>query len=56
MQKLAKIINEFGCAILDGALATELETSGIQLHKTLWSAYCLVDNPQAIQSVHYNVL
>ena len=55
MQKLTKIINEFGCAILDGALATELERSGIKLHKTLWSAYCLIDNPQAIETVHYNV-
>lgn len=53
--KLNKIIKEFGFVILDGALATELESSGIKLHKTLWSAYSLIDNPQAIQSVHYNV-
>ncbi|XP_058635008.1 homocysteine S-methyltransferase YbgG isoform X2 [Onychostoma macrolepis] len=43
--------------ILDGGLATELETSGFQLQgDPLWSARILHTNPQAIKDVHYRYL
>jgi homocysteine S-methyltransferase len=38
--------------VLDGALATELERRGADLHDPLWSAKTLVENPEAIQAVH----
>jgi homocysteine S-methyltransferase len=38
--------------ILDGALATELETKGCDLNCKLWSAQVLVDNPDLIYQTH----
>ncbi len=39
-------------AIVDGALATELERAGADLHDPLWSALVLLDEPQRIRAVH----
>ena len=39
-------------AILDGALATELEAHGHDLGDRLWSARLLADDPGAITAVH----
>jgi homocysteine S-methyltransferase len=38
--------------ILDGALATELERHGADLADPLWSAKCLLEEPQLIRKVH----
>lgn len=38
--------------ILDGALATELEQRGCDLHDPLWSAKVLLEQPALIQAVH----
>ena len=38
--------------ILDGGLATELETQGHDLSDRLWSARLLVTDPGAIEAVH----
>jgi homocysteine S-methyltransferase len=38
--------------ILDGALATELECRGADLKDGLWSAKCLIDQPDLIRGVH----
>ncbi|MFV9504252.1 MAG: homocysteine S-methyltransferase [Oscillochloridaceae bacterium umkhey_bin13] len=40
--------------ILDGALATELERRGCDLHDPLWSAKVLIEQPQLIQAVHHD--
>jgi homocysteine S-methyltransferase len=42
--------------ILDGGLATELERHGFDLRDPLWSARFLLENPEAIQSVHRDYL
>ncbi|KAM6963116.1 homocysteine S-methyltransferase YbgG [Aplochiton taeniatus] len=43
--------------ILDGGLATELETAGFQLQgDPLWSARLLHTNPQAVKDAHYRFL
>lgn len=39
-------------AILDGALATELERRGADLRDPLWSAKILIERPELIRSVH----
>ena len=39
-------------AVLDGALATELEARGFDLSDALWSARLLRDAPEAIEAVH----
>lgn len=39
-------------AVLDGALATELEARGCDLADNLWSARVLMENPQLIRDVH----
>ena len=38
--------------ILDGALATELERRGADLIDPLWSAKCLLEQPELIRQVH----
>src|ERR1700722_6000059 len=38
--------------VLDGALATELERRGADLDDPLWSAKCLIEQPQLIREVH----
>ncbi|MDT9027161.1 homocysteine S-methyltransferase [Rossellomorea yichunensis] len=38
--------------ILDGALATELESHGFDLNDPLWSARILLEKPEAIEKVH----
>ncbi|WNC73269.1 homocysteine S-methyltransferase [Thalassotalea psychrophila] len=38
--------------IIDGGLATQLESSGFNLNNHLWSAKLLLENPQAIVEAH----
>jgi homocysteine S-methyltransferase len=38
--------------VLDGALATELEGRGADLNDPLWSAKCLLEQPELIREVH----
>lgn len=40
--------------ITDGAMATELESYGCDLHDRLWSAKVLIENPSLIKQVHTN--
>jgi homocysteine S-methyltransferase len=42
--------------ILDGALATELQRRGADLNDELWSAKCLIEQPQLIRAVHRDYL
>jgi homocysteine S-methyltransferase len=45
-------LKKYSPLILDGALATELETHGCDLNDPLWSARVLLENPEAIEKVH----
>ncbi len=45
-----------GFAVLDGALATELEYRGADLNDPLWSARVLLEAPELIRQVHYDYL
>lgn len=38
--------------VIDGAMATELERRGADLHDTLWSAKVLLESPALIEAVH----
>jgi len=38
--------------VMDGALATELERRGANLKDPLWSAKCLLEQPELIRAVH----
>jgi homocysteine S-methyltransferase len=40
--------------ILDGALATELERRGANLKDSLWSAKCLIEQPDIIRILHFD--
>ena len=51
---VAQALTESPLLILDGALATELETRGCQLADALWSAKVLMENPELIYQVHYD--
>ena len=42
--------------ILDGGLATELESHGFDLNDDLWSAKILLEQPEGIRSVHLDYL
>lgn len=45
-------LSVFSPFILDGGLATELESQGHNLNHSLWSAKLLLENPQAIVDAH----
>ncbi|MCH7886454.1 MAG: homocysteine S-methyltransferase [Candidatus Marinimicrobia bacterium] len=49
-------IEEQGMLMLDGGLATELEERDYLLDSDLWSARILMEEPEAIRSVHYDYL
>ncbi|KAK2648388.1 hypothetical protein Ddye_015877 [Dipteronia dyeriana] len=45
-----------GGAVIDGGLATELESHGADLNDPLWSAKCLLSSPHLIHRVHLDYL
>ncbi|KAI5083304.1 hypothetical protein GOP47_0003047 [Adiantum capillus-veneris] len=45
-----------GCLIIDGGLATHLEHLGANINDPLWSALCLLNNPELIRQVHWEFL
>jgi homocysteine S-methyltransferase len=51
-EPFGRVIEEHGTVVLDGGLATELERRGADLRDPLWSAKVLVEDPDAIRSVH----
>ncbi|KAI5211794.1 homocysteine methyltransferase [Aureobasidium subglaciale] len=49
---VAPLLKHTPALVLDGALATELETRGLDLSSKLWSAKALEETPEAIYGVH----
>jgi homocysteine S-methyltransferase len=49
---IATFLQQCPLMILDGALATELERRGLNLHDELWSARALIEQPEMIREVH----
>jgi homocysteine S-methyltransferase len=49
---ISSILELKPCVILDGAMATELEARGCDLHDPLWSAKVLLETPNLIRAVH----
>jgi homocysteine S-methyltransferase len=49
---ISSILERKPCVILDGAMATELEARGCDLHDPLWSAKVLLETPDLIRDVH----
>src|SRR3954471_5442470 len=49
---IATLLETQPIVVLDGALATELERRGCDLHDPLWSAKILMESPQIIREVH----
>ncbi|VFR01726.1 unnamed protein product [Cuscuta campestris] len=45
-----------GCAVVDGGFATQLERHGASINDPLWSALCLIKNPDLIKRVHLEYL
>lgn len=45
-----------GILILDGALGTELARRGFDVSDSLWSARVLLEQPEAIEEIHYDYL
>src|SRR5215510_12290785 len=54
MNPIASILDHHPALVIDGALATELERRGYDLKDALWSAKILLEQPQAIQQLHYD--
>jgi homocysteine S-methyltransferase len=52
MNPIETILEKQQIAILDGALATELENCGCNLNDDLWSARILMEQPELIRQVH----
>lgn len=51
---IKSLLAQHSLAILDGALATELEARGCDLKDPLWSAKVLIEQPELIYAVHYD--
>lgn len=51
---IPSILDHQPALIVDGALATELEHRGYDLKHELWSAKILLEQPEAIQQLHYD--
>jgi homocysteine S-methyltransferase len=49
---VSELVAQRGFAILDGAMATELEARGADLSGELWSARVLIDQPALISDMH----
>lgn len=45
-----------GCAVIDGGFATQLEKHGASINDSLWSALCLIKEPDLIKRVHMEYL
>ncbi|KAK6931500.1 Homocysteine-binding domain [Dillenia turbinata] len=45
-----------GCAVVDGGFATQLERHGACINDPLWSALCLIKDPDLIKKVHLEYL
>jgi homocysteine S-methyltransferase len=45
-----------GCAVVDGGFATQLEKHGALINDPLWSALCLINEPDLIKRVHLEYL
>lgn len=58
MRDPAELINRFKSRVhvLDGGLATELEKRGHDISGKLWSAQVLLEDPGAIEQLHYDYL
>ena len=54
MNPITTILNHQPALVVDGALATELERRGYDLKHELWSAKILMEQPAAIQQLHYD--
>lgn len=52
MNAIESILNNQRIAIIDGAMATELEARGCDLNDDLWSARVLLEQPELIRAVH----
>jgi homocysteine S-methyltransferase len=53
-QELAGLLANGKSLIIDGALATELETRGHDLSHALWSGKTLLEDPDCIRQIHYD--
>ena len=51
---IASILDLQPALVIDGALATELESRGFDLKDELWSAKILLEQPEAIKQLHYD--
>jgi homocysteine S-methyltransferase len=54
MNPIASFLAIQPALVIDGALATELERRGYNLKDDLWSAKILLEQPEAIQQLHYD--
>lgn len=56
MASLYEYVHGLPLLIIDGALATEMEKRGADLHDSLWSAKYLIEAPERIEAVHLDYL
>jgi homocysteine S-methyltransferase len=52
MNPIENILQQQRIAVIDGAMATELEARGCDLNDALWSARVLLEQPELIRAVH----
>lgn len=49
MNRIEQFLQDHKVLILDGAMATELESKGLDLNDALWSAKVLAEQPDVIE-------
>ena len=54
MNPIVSVLDRQPVLVIDGALATELESRGYNLKDELWSAKILLEQPEAIRQLHYD--
>jgi homocysteine S-methyltransferase len=56
LNPVSPFLDQQGFVMLDGGLATEMESRGADLDDDLWSAKMLIEAPELIRQVHYDYL
>ena len=54
MDRFSKLLEKNKLAVVDGAMATQLEARGCDINDELWSAKILAEDPELIEKVHYD--
>ena len=53
-ERLGAVLEQMGRIVIDGSMGTALKEQGLRLDTRLWTAQCLIDRPELVETVHRN--